>query len=63
MQTFDEVASDTTPKVPWNKPKLLGSKPPLQTKQVWAIRTTWSGQPATRSHQNREDGPLSRDRG
>jgi hypothetical protein len=39
MQTFDEVASDTTPKVPWNKGKLLGSKPPLQTKQVWATRT------------------------
>jgi hypothetical protein len=39
MQTFDEVASETTPKVPWNKDKLLGSKPPLQTKQVWAIRT------------------------
>ena len=36
---FDEVASDTTPKVPWNKGKLLGSKPPVQTKQVWAIRT------------------------
>jgi integrase len=39
MQNFDERASDTTPKVPWNKGKLLGSKPPLQTKQVWAIRT------------------------
>jgi hypothetical protein len=39
MQTFDELASDTRPKVPWNKGKLLGSKPPLQTKQVWAIRT------------------------
>jgi integrase len=39
MQTFDKVASDTTPKVPWNKGKLLGAKPPLQTKQVWAIRT------------------------
>jgi integrase len=39
MQTFDEVASDPTPKVPWNKGKLLGSKPPLQTKKVWAIRT------------------------
>jgi hypothetical protein len=36
MQTFDELA--TTRKVPWNKGKLLGSKPPLQTKQVW-IRT------------------------
>jgi hypothetical protein len=39
MQTFDQVASDATPQVPWNKGKLLGSKPPLQTKQVWAIRT------------------------
>jgi integrase len=39
MQTFDELATDTTPRVPWNKGKLLGSKPPLQTKQVWAIRT------------------------
>ena len=39
MQTFNELASGTTPKVPWNKGKLLGAKPPLQTKQVWAIRT------------------------
>jgi hypothetical protein len=39
MQTFNELVSNTTPKVPWNKGKLLGSKPPLQTKQVWAIRT------------------------
>ena len=39
MQTFDELAIDATPKVPWNKGKLLGSKPPLQTKHVWAIRT------------------------
>ena len=39
MQAFHEVASDTKAKVPWNKGKLLGSKPPLQTKQVWAIRT------------------------
>jgi integrase len=39
MQTFDELAIDATSKIPWNKGKLLGSKPPLQTKQVWAIRT------------------------
>ena len=39
MQTFNELASDTKPKVHWNKGKLLGAKPPLQTKQVWAIRT------------------------
>jgi len=24
---------------PWNKGKLLGQKPPLQPKHVWAIRT------------------------
>ena len=24
---------------PWNKGKLIGQKPPLQPKHVWAIRT------------------------
>jgi hypothetical protein len=24
---------------PWNKRKLIGSKPPLRTKDVWSIRT------------------------
>jgi hypothetical protein len=43
MQTFDELAIDDVSKVPWNKGKLLGSKPPLQTKQVWAIRTKLQG--------------------
>ena len=37
----DEViATPTTPKrVPWNKGKLTGAKPPLRTKHVWSIRT------------------------
>jgi integrase len=26
-------------KTPWNKGKLIGSKPPLRTKDVWSIRT------------------------
>ena len=26
-------------KVPWNRGKLIGSKPPLRTKHVWSIRT------------------------
>ena len=30
----------TTQHVPWNKGKLIGQKPPLQLKHVWAIRTT-----------------------
>jgi integrase len=29
----------TRPEVPWNNGKLLGAKPPLQSKQAWAIRT------------------------
>ena len=36
-----DVAADEPPlvKVPWNKGKLIGSKPPLRTKHVWSIRT------------------------
>jgi hypothetical protein len=26
-------------RVPWNKGKLIGAKPPLRSKHVWAIRT------------------------
>ena len=29
----------TPAQVPWNKGKLIGSKPPLRTKDVWSIRT------------------------
>jgi integrase len=39
MQALNECAIGISPKIPWNKGKLLGSKPPLQSKQVWAIRT------------------------
>ena len=28
-----------TSRTPWNKGKLLGAKPPLRPKHVWAIRT------------------------
>jgi hypothetical protein len=27
------------PRVPWNKGKLTGAKPPLRPKHVWSIRT------------------------
>ncbi len=27
------------PRVPWNKGKLIGPKPPLRSKHVWSIRT------------------------
>src|SRR5882762_5366484 len=26
-------------RIPWNKGKLIGAKPPLRTKDVWSIRT------------------------
>jgi hypothetical protein len=39
METVNEVSSATAPRGPWNKGKLIGPKPPLQPKHVWAIRT------------------------
>ena len=37
----DEVIAIPTPhkRVPWNKGKLTGAKPPLRPKHVWSIRT------------------------
>jgi hypothetical protein len=36
----DQVTATLKPKrVPWNKGKLTGAKPPLRSKQVWSIRT------------------------
>jgi integrase len=40
MAMQDQVNASPTPKrVPWNKGKLTGAKPPLRPKQVWSIRT------------------------
>ncbi|UYO45720.1 hypothetical protein KQX63_06815 [Rhodopseudomonas palustris] len=38
MQSSEEIARSGHV-VPWNKGKLIGPKPPLQTKHVWAIRS------------------------
>jgi hypothetical protein len=35
MEAFSPVASQHKP---WNKGKLVGQKPPLRLKEVWAIR-------------------------
>ena len=36
----DQVNATPAPKrVPWNKGKLKGTKPPLRPKHVWSIRT------------------------
>jgi integrase len=39
METLNETSAVTAPRRPWNKGKLIGPKPPLQPKHVWAIRT------------------------
>src|SRR5260221_12779532 len=39
MQDQDTARQQRASKTPWNKGKLFGAKPPLQTKHVWAIRT------------------------
>ena len=39
MQSNRDVAVNTCPPNAWNKAKLIGPKPPLQPKHVWAIRT------------------------
>src|SRR5436190_19083142 len=41
MTMQDEVIATPTPhkRVPWNKGKLTGAKPPLRPKHLWSIRT------------------------
>jgi integrase len=39
MQDNDNSKLPTLKRVPWNKGKLTGAKPPLRQKHVWAIRT------------------------
>ena len=39
MQPDANLAIPTPKRAPWNKGKLIGAKPPLRQKHVWAIRT------------------------
>ena len=39
MSESHKSGSESALKRPWNKGKLVGAKPPLQPKHVWAIRT------------------------
>ena len=39
MQDHENAAVTTPKRVPWNKGKLIGAKPPLRPKHVWSIRT------------------------
>ena len=38
MQKDAIPLSPASPRVPWNKGKLIGAKPPLRQKHIWAIR-------------------------
>ena len=38
MIDYPSRLPDSTPKAPWNKGKLIGQKPPLKLKEIWAIR-------------------------
>jgi hypothetical protein len=39
MHDTENTTTPTAKRVPWNKGKLTGAKPPLRPKYVWAIRT------------------------
>ena len=39
MQDPAQASRRTQHRVPWNKGKLIGAKPPLRSKHVWSIRT------------------------
>src|SRR5881396_3227858 len=39
LTMFDSVDTRKSPRIPWNKGKLIGAKPPLRSKHVWSIRT------------------------
>lgn len=39
MQDNDNSELPKPRRIPWNKGKLTGAKPPLRQKHVWAIRT------------------------
>jgi hypothetical protein len=39
MQDHDTHLAPGPRRVPWNKGKLIGAKPPLRPKYVWSIRT------------------------
>ena len=39
MQRLEGPTHPTSFRVPWNKGKFIGAKPPLRTKHVWSNRT------------------------
>jgi len=39
MQDSENLTPVASRRIPWNKGKLTGAKPPLRLKHVWSIRT------------------------
>lgn len=39
MQDSEKSSPATSKRIPWNKGKLTGAKPPLRPNHVWSIRT------------------------
>jgi hypothetical protein len=39
MPDNESLTLESSRRIPWNKGKLIGAKPPLRPKHVWAIRT------------------------
>jgi integrase len=48
MQDDANLAMSPPKRTPWNKGKLIGAKPPLRQKHVWAIRTMLQVERSTR---------------
>jgi integrase len=48
MQDPENADPTTLKRVPWNKGKLIGAKPPLRPKRVWSIRTKLQVEGSTR---------------
>ena len=40
MRETEDLVMPAAKRVPWNKGKVIGARPPLRPKHVWAIRTT-----------------------
>jgi hypothetical protein len=57
MHDHDNANPNGLKRVPWNKGKLIGAKPPLRPKHVWSIRTKLQMQERLRDfRQVRVDG-------
>jgi integrase len=48
MHETEDLVAPATKRVPWNKGRLTGAKPPLRPKHVWAIRTKLQMEQQTR---------------